>query len=61
MTINVTKATSESAHQEIATISGHFWRNPNKLAMKADIVRLNISRERRLRCSLMVMAPDSMA
>jgi hypothetical protein len=60
MTINVTKATSESAHQEITTVSGHFWRRPNRLATKADIVRLNITRERRLRCSLMVMAPDSM-
>jgi hypothetical protein len=58
--INVTNATRESAHQAIATISGHLWRKPNKLATKADIVRLNITRERRPRCSLIVMAPDSM-
>jgi hypothetical protein len=60
-TINVTKATSESAHHVIATIGGHFWRRPNKLAAKADIVRLNVTCERRLRCALMVMAPVSMA
>jgi hypothetical protein len=60
MKINVTKAASESAHQEIATIGGHFWTRPNKLAAKADIVRLNITCERRLRCALIVMAPDSM-
>jgi hypothetical protein len=59
-TINVTNATSESAHQAIATVSGHLWRKPNKLATKADIVRLNITRERRPRWSLIVMASDSM-
>jgi hypothetical protein len=60
MTINATKATSEIAHQVSATISGHFCRRPNKLAAKAEIVRLNITCERRLRCSLIVVAPDSM-
>jgi hypothetical protein len=59
-TINVTKATSESAHHAIATISGHFWRRPNKLAAKADMVRLNVTCELRLRCARIVMAPDSM-
>jgi hypothetical protein len=44
----------------MATISGHLWRKPRKLAAKADFVRLNIVRERRPRCSLIVMAPDSM-
>jgi hypothetical protein len=59
-TINATNATSDSAHQAIATVSGHFWRKPKKLAMKAEIVRLNITRERRPSCSLIVMASDSM-
>jgi len=59
MTINAIKATRESAHQQIASVAGHFWRRPNKPATKAEIVRLNITRERRLRCSLIVRAPDS--
>ena len=60
MTMNVTSATSESAHQAIATITGVLWRKPNILTTAADIASLNITRERRLRCSLIVLAPDSM-
>jgi len=60
-TINVTNATSETAHQARAAMSGHFCTKPNKLATKADTVRLNITRERRSRCSLIVMVPDFMS